>query len=60
MVGPPRLLKESPVNDQLKDIMVEFDSVVSHAGTTCEPVRAAHMLAIDRVAPTIRQRGIYA
>ena len=54
--------KESVVNEQLKDIMVEsFESVVSYAGKHHVNNRiAAYMLAIDRVAFTIRQRGIYA
>ena len=54
--------KESVVNEQLKDIMVEsFESVVSYAEKHHVNNRiAAYMLAIDRVAFTIRQRGIYA
>jgi glutamate dehydrogenase (NAD(P)+) len=54
--------KESVVNEQLKDIMVEsFESVVSYANKHRVNNRiAAYMLAIDRVAFTIRQRGIYA
>ena len=54
--------KESVVNEQLKDIMVEsFDGVVSFAEKHHVNNRiAAYMLAIDRVAFTIRQRGIYA
>ena len=54
--------KESVVNEQLKDIMVEsFDAVVSFAEKHHVNNRiAAYMLAIDRVAFTIRQRGIYA
>jgi len=54
--------KESVVNEQLKDIMVEsFDGVVGYAGKHRVNNRiAAYMLAIDRVAFTIRQRGIYA
>ncbi|HVP53813.1 MAG TPA: Glu/Leu/Phe/Val dehydrogenase [Candidatus Eisenbacteria bacterium] len=54
--------KESVVNEQLKDIMVEsFDAVVRYAQTHHVNNRiAAYMLAIDRVAFTIRQRGIYA
>jgi glutamate dehydrogenase (NAD(P)+) len=54
--------KESVVNEQLKDIMVEsFESVVSYAEKHRVNNRiAAYMLAIDRVAFTIRQRGIYA
>ena len=54
--------KESVVNEQLKDIMVEsFDAVVTFAEKHRVNNRiAAYMLAIDRVAFTIRQRGIYA
>jgi glutamate dehydrogenase (NAD(P)+) len=54
--------KESVVNEQLKDIMEEsFDAVVSYAQKHNVNNRiAAYMLAIDRVAFTIRQRGIYA
>jgi len=54
--------KESVVNEQLKDIMVEsFEAVVQFAETHHVNNRiAAYMLAIDRVAFTIRQRGIYA
>jgi glutamate dehydrogenase (NAD(P)+) len=54
--------KESVVNEQLKDIMVEsFEAVVSFAEMHHVNNRiAAYMLAIDRVAFTIRQRGIYA
>ena len=54
--------KESVVNEQLKDIMVEsFEAVVSYAEKHRVNNRiAAYMLAIDRVAFTIRQRGIYA
>jgi len=54
--------KESVVNEQLKDIMEEsFDAVVRYAQTHHVNNRiAAYMLAIDRVAFTIRQRGIYA
>jgi len=46
----------------LKDIMEEsFDAVVSYANKHHVNNRiAAYMLAIDRVAFTIRQRGIYA
>jgi glutamate dehydrogenase (NAD(P)+) len=54
--------KESVVNEQLEDIMVSaFDDVVrfSEAHTVNHRI-AAYMLAIDRVAYTIRQRGIYA
>jgi glutamate dehydrogenase (NAD(P)+) len=54
--------KESVVNEQLEDIMVNaFEDVVRYAQTHNVNNRiAAYMLAIDRVAYTIRQRGIYA
>jgi glutamate dehydrogenase (NAD(P)+) len=54
--------KESVVNEQLKDIMVSsFEDVVRYADTHHVNNRiAAYMLAIDRVAFTIRQRGFYA
>ena len=54
--------KESLVNESLEDIMVTaFDDVVRYAETHGVNNRiAAYMLAIDRVAYTIRQRGIYA
>src|ERR1017187_785831 len=54
--------KESVVNAQLEDIMVSsFEDVVRYAETHQVNNRiAAYMLAIDRVAYTIRQRGIYA
>jgi len=54
--------KESFVNEQLENIMVEaFNDVVRFAETHQVNNRiAAYMLAIDRVAYTIRQRGIYA
>ena len=54
--------KESFVNEQLETIMVAaFDDVVRYAETHGVNNRiAAYMLAIDRVAYTIRQRGIYA
>jgi glutamate dehydrogenase (NAD(P)+) len=54
--------KESVVNEQLEDIMVSsFHDVVRYAETHNVNNRiAAYMLAIDRVAYTIRQRGIYA
>ncbi len=54
--------KESVVNEQLEDIMVSaFHDVVRFAETHSVNNRiAAYMLAIDRVAYTIRQRGIYA
>jgi glutamate dehydrogenase (NAD(P)+) len=54
--------KEATVNQQLEDILVDsFDSVVHYAETHSVNNRiAAYMLAIDRVAFTIKQRGIYA
>jgi glutamate dehydrogenase (NAD(P)+) len=54
--------KESVVNEQLETIMVAaFEDVVRYAETHGVNNRiAAYMLAIDRVAYTIRQRGIYA
>jgi glutamate dehydrogenase (NAD(P)+) len=54
--------KESVVNEQLEDIMVNaFNDVVGYAEKHGVNNRiAAYMLAIDRVAYTIRQRGIYA
>ena len=54
--------KESVVNEQLEHIMVSsFEDVVRFAETHKVNNRiAAYMLAIDRVAYTIRQRGIYA
>ena len=54
--------KESVVNEQLETIMVAaFEDVVKVAETHGVNNRiAAYMLAIDRVAYTIRQRGIYA
>jgi glutamate dehydrogenase (NAD(P)+) len=54
--------KESVVNEQLEHIMVSsFEDVVRYAETHQVNNRiAAYMLAIDRVAYTIRQRGIYA
>jgi len=54
--------KESVVNEQLETIMVEsFGDVVRYAETHQVNNRiAAYMLAIDRVAYTLRQRGIYA
>ena len=54
--------KESVVNEQLEHIMVSsFEDVVRYAETHKVNNRiAAYMLAIDRVAYTIRQRGIYA
>jgi glutamate dehydrogenase (NAD(P)+) len=54
--------KESVVNEQLEHIMREsFQAVVEYAEAHSVNNRiAAYMLAIDRVAYTIRQRGIYA
>jgi glutamate dehydrogenase (NAD(P)+) len=54
--------KESVVNEQLEHIMkTAFEDVVRFAETHGVNNRiAAYMLAIDRVAYTIRQRGIYA
>ena len=54
--------KEAVVNEQLEEIMISsFDDVVRYAETHHVNNRiAAYMLAIDRVAYTIRQRGIYA
>jgi glutamate dehydrogenase (NAD(P)+) len=54
--------KESVVNDQLEHIMkASFEDVVRYSETHNVNNRiAAYMLAIDRVAYTIRQRGIYA
>ena len=54
--------KESVVNEQLEHIMrSSFEDVVRFAETHGVNNRlAAYMLAIDRVAFTIRQRGIYA
>jgi glutamate dehydrogenase (NAD(P)+) len=53
---------ESVVNQQLEDIMrASFQDVVRYADTHHVNNRiAAYMLAIDRVAYTIKQRGIYA
>jgi len=54
--------KESVVNEQLEHIMRgAFEDVVRFSETHGVNNRiAAYMLAIDRVAYTIRQRGIYA
>ena len=54
--------KEAAVNEQLESILREsFDDVVRYAEAHNVNNRiAAYMLAIDRVALTIRQRGIYA
>jgi len=53
---------EAVVNQQLEDIMRSaFEDVVRYAETHHVNNRiAAYMLAIDRVAYTIKQRGIYA
>jgi len=53
---------ESVVNERLDEMMkMAFDDVVRYAKTHNVNNRiAAYMLAIDRVAYTIRQRGIYA
>jgi glutamate dehydrogenase (NAD(P)+) len=54
--------KESVVNEQLESIMKSaFEDVVRYSETHSVNNRiAAYMLAINRVAYTIRQRGIYA
>jgi len=54
--------KESTVNEELQRIMdTAFEDVVRYAEMHHVNNRiAAYMLAIDRVAYTIRQRGIYA
>jgi glutamate dehydrogenase (NAD(P)+) len=54
--------KESVVNEQLESILSEsFDDVVRYSEAHGVNNRiAAYMLAIDRVAFTIKQRGIYA
>jgi len=54
--------KESAINEQLEQIMTSaFEDVVRYAETHQVNNRiAAYMLAIDRVAETIKQRGIYA
>jgi glutamate dehydrogenase (NAD(P)+) len=54
--------KEAYVNAELESIMVDsFNEVVKYAETHQVNNRiAAYMLAIDRVAYNIRQRGIYA
>jgi glutamate dehydrogenase (NAD(P)+) len=54
--------KESVVNERLENIMKEsFEDVVRYAEAHNVNNRiAAYMLAIDRVAFTIKQRGIYA
>ncbi|MGO9775047.1 MAG: Glu/Leu/Phe/Val family dehydrogenase [Terracidiphilus sp.] len=54
--------KEAVVNEQMETILRDsFDDVVRYAEAHNVNNRiAAYMLAIDRVAITIRQRGIYA
>jgi glutamate dehydrogenase (NAD(P)+) len=54
--------KESVVNEQLEHIMITaFNDVVRYSEAHNVNNRiAAYMLAIDRVAYTLRQRGIYA
>jgi glutamate dehydrogenase (NAD(P)+) len=54
--------KESIVNEQLQGILRDsFDDVVRYAEAHAVNNRiAAYMLAIDRVAFTIKQRGFYA
>jgi len=54
--------KESEVNERLASILEEaFDDVTRYAEAHAVNNRiAAYMLAIDRVAFTIKQRGIYA
>ena len=54
--------KEDLVNERMEDILREsFDDVIRYAEAHNVNNRiAAYMLAIDRVAYTIRQRGIYA
>ena len=56
------VLDSPAVNEQLDTIMKSsFEDVVRYAETHQVNNRiAAYMLAIDRVAYTIRQRGIYA
>jgi len=53
---------ESEVNDQLDHTMrTSFAEVLRYAETHDVSNRiAAYMLAIDRVAYTLRQRGVYA
>jgi glutamate dehydrogenase (NAD(P)+) len=54
--------KESVVNEQLEEILrLSFEDVVRYAEAHDVNNRiAAYMLAIDRVAFTIKQRGFYA
>jgi len=53
---------ESEVKDQLGHIMRASFAEVSHYAETKHVSNriAAYMLAVDRVAYTLRQRGIYA
>jgi glutamate dehydrogenase (NAD(P)+) len=53
---------ESEVNDQLDPtIRTSFAEVLQYAETQDVSNRiAAYMLAVDRVAYTLRQRGVYA
>jgi glutamate dehydrogenase (NAD(P)+) len=53
---------EQTVNDRLEEIMISsFQDVVAYAGKHAVHNRmAAYMLALDRVAYAIKQRGIYA
>ena len=50
------------MNEQLESILAEsFDDVVAYAESHAVNNRiAAYMLAIDRVAYTTKQRGMYA
>jgi glutamate dehydrogenase (NAD(P)+) len=54
--------RESEVNDRLRDVLEHaFDQVVRYSETHGVNNRiAAYMLAIDRVAFALKQRGIYA
>ena len=54
--------KEDTVNEQLEQILADsFEDVVRYAETHAVNNRiAAYMLAMDRVASAIKQRGIYA
>jgi glutamate dehydrogenase (NAD(P)+) len=54
--------KEAVINEQLDTILSEsFDDVVRYSEAHDVNNRiAAYMLAIDRVASTTKQRGIYA
>jgi glutamate dehydrogenase (NAD(P)+) len=53
---------EAEVNQRLDTIMIEsFNDVIAYAKAHSVNNRiAAYMLAIDRVAYTTKQRGIYA